>query len=363
MRKISPFYKLISCIIAGLSASFCFIRIGHRFLAEWLPRPLMLGISGFFFLTALGYGICWAFIKKDERSDSPAILDFWQALISYTIAIDLIMIGIQGFYQLLFFVPLGVLDLPFSSLSGEQLTWAYFGHYSHGFVYFIGSIQIFGSLLLLFGRTRLAGVFILVPVMLAIVSLNYFFDMEFAETIHAIEILIALSYLLFSDGQRIWRFFFTNTPTVSAFPLKSVLLKNLLRASSVLIPLLLIWRFGSPDLNPWLTGKYKVSHLVIDHQAREVRDCTDSLLSSVYLDLGNECVFEFNSTNRRWYGSYHLSDDSKKIAIAWRYPLNIRDTLTGKISKNGTDSLLFIEGKMGKDSIQVSLIRQGRHKQ
>ncbi|MFI5193764.1 MAG: hypothetical protein ACHQD7_06890 [Chitinophagales bacterium] len=97
------------------------------------------------------------------------------------------------------------------------------------------------------------------------------------------------------------------------------------------------------------------------HQAREVRDCTDSLLSSVYLDLGNECVVEFNSTKRRWYGSYHLSDDSKKIAIAWRYPLNVRDRFIGKISKNGIDSLLFIDGKMGKDSIQVSLIRQGRH--
>jgi hypothetical protein len=34
--------------------------------------------------------------------------------------------------------------------------------------------------------------------------------------------------------------------------------------------------------------------------SREVWDFADSLLSSVYLDLGNECVFEFNSTNRRW---------------------------------------------------------------
>ncbi len=270
------------------------------------------------------------------------------------------MIGIQGFCQLLFFVHLGALDLPFSSLSGEELTWAYFGHYSHGFVYLIGSIQIFGSLLLLFGRSRMAGVFILFPVMFAIVSLNYFFDMEFDETIHAIEILIALLYLIFSDGQRIWRVFFGNPPAISAFPLRSVVLKNLVRASSVLVPLLLIWRHGSPDLNPWLTGKYTVSHLVIDQQAREVRDCTDSLLTKVYLDLGNDCVFEFNSLNRRWYGTYHLSDDSKKITIAWRYPLDIHDTLIGKISKNGMDSLLFIEGKIGKDSIQVSLIRQGR---
>jgi hypothetical protein len=360
MKQLSTLYKLVTCIIAGLASGFFILRIGNRFLAEWLPMPVIIVITSCLFLTALSYGIHWAFIRRDQVS-SLAILAFWQGVIRYAIAIDLIMIGLQGFYKLLFFVHLGALDLPFSSLSGEELTWAYFGHYSPGFVYLIGAIQILGSFLLLFGRTRLAAVFALIPVMMAIVVLNYFFDMEKAETVQAIELLVALLYLLFSEHQRLWEFFFKAAPALSAIPLKSHLLKNLLRGSAVLIPLLLIWHYGYPDKNPWLTGSYKVSHLVINHRDTAARTCIDNLPTRVYLDFGNDCVFEFNSQQRRWYGTYHLSDQDKKITILWHYPLNIHDTLTGEINKNGRDSLLFIDGKIGNDSIQVSLIKQVRH--
>src|ERR1700744_1950150 len=134
MKKLSTSYKLLTSIMAGISLAFCLMRIGHRFLAEWLSMPALWVIAACLLLTGLVYGIYWALIKRSDQDD-PRLLAFWQGVIRYTVAIDLIMLGMQGFFGLLFFVRLGALDLPFSSLSGEDLTWAYFGHYSSGFIW------------------------------------------------------------------------------------------------------------------------------------------------------------------------------------------------------------------------------------
>jgi len=92
--------------------------------------------------------------------------------------------------SLQFFTPLAKLDMPFNSFTPEDLTWAYFGH-SRVFVCIIGSFQILGSFLLLFSRTRLLDVFVLLPVMLNIVLLNACYHMEWGESIQAMELTIA----------------------------------------------------------------------------------------------------------------------------------------------------------------------------
>jgi len=356
MKKLSTSYKLLTSIMAGTSCAFCLMRIGHRFLAEWLPMPALWVIAACLLLNGLVYGIYWAFIKRSDQDDH-RLLAFWQGIIRYTIAIDLTMLGMQAVFGWLFFVRLGALDFPFSTLSGEDLTWAYFGHYSTGMLYFIGFVQILGSILILFRRTRLMGIFTLIPVMVTIVAVNYFFDMERAETSHAIELLAQLLYLLFAERQRLYAFFIKDTSAVSAAPLKP-LVKNLMRLSVLLIPLFLLWRYDSLHPKPRLIGKYQVSHLLFDHHDGQTQPCTDALLTRVYFDLGNECIFEFNSPDRRWYGIYHLSDGNKKIAVIWHYPVDVHDTLTGEIRKDGIGSSLSISGKIGKDSIQVNLVKR-----
>ena len=356
MKKLSTSYKVLTSIMAGISCAFCLMRIGHRFLAEWLPMSALWVIVACLLLAGLVYGIYWAFIKQSDQDD-PKLLAFWQAIIRYTIAIDLTMLGMQGVFGWLFFVRLGALDFPFSSLSGEDLTWAYFGHYSTGMLYFIGFVQILGSILILFRRTSLMGIFTLIPVMVTIVAVNYFFDMERAETSHAIELLAQLLYLLFTERQRLYAFFIKDTSAVFAAPLKP-LVKNLMRLSVLFIPLFLLWRYDSLHPKPRLIGKYQVSHLLFDHHDGQPQPCTDTLLTRVYFDLGNECIFEFNSPDRRWYGIYQLSDGNKKIAVTWHYPVDVHDTLTGEIRKDGIGSSLSINGKIGKDSIQVNLVKK-----
>jgi hypothetical protein len=164
MKEISTFKKIITCIIAGLASSFCFFRIGKRFLVDWLNFQAVFIIAVSILLVAIIYAVYWGGRKERANIPSPFILLFLQRVIRYSIALDLTMIGFQKFFGLQFSTPIGRLDLPFSSFTSEELTWAYFGH-SRVFVCIIGGMQILGSFLLLFRRTRLVGTFVLIPVL------------------------------------------------------------------------------------------------------------------------------------------------------------------------------------------------------
>jgi hypothetical protein len=140
--------------------------------------------------------------------------------------------------------------------------------------------------------------------------------MEWGESIQAIELLIALLYLLLWEYHRLVEFFFR---TNSAFkPTRfSPFLKSIIRFSILLIPLFLIWNY----------------------------------------DQGNDCVFEYNSQQRRLYGIYHLDKAKTKMTVIWHYPKNIRDTLVAAISTIGKDHKLLVSGKMGSNSMELELLK------
>ena len=60
-------------------------------------------------------------------------------------------------------------------LAGLELTWTYFG-FSHGMSAIIAFAQIGGSVLLLFRKTALLGVCLLLPVLLNIILIDIFYE-------------------------------------------------------------------------------------------------------------------------------------------------------------------------------------------
>jgi hypothetical protein len=361
------FKRMITCMIAGLVCGFCLFRIGKRFMVDWLPMPVLLLLAAGILIISITYGVHWEFQRRQAAGRSAAILAFWQGLIRYGIAMDLSMIGFQKLFHLQFSTHLGALDLPFSSFSPEDLTWAFFGQ-SRAFVCVIGGLQILGSFLLVFNRTRLVGIFVLLPVVLNIVLLNACYHFDWGESIQALELLLALLYLLFSEYGRLVEFFFRARSGVAGIRMRSPLLKNGVRLSVVFVPLLLIAHYGPPDKNPWLTGKYRVGHLRINQRDTAVHSCADSILTTVYFDQGNECLFEYNGQQRRVYGIYRLDAGKNKMTVLWHYPKNVHDTLVATLTASGggagrgsgdgagTQSWI-IAGKMGKDSVEMTLLQ------
>ncbi len=228
----------------------------------------------------------------------------------------------------------------------------------------IGVFQILGSFLLLFNRTKLAGVFVLLPVVLNIVLLNACYHFDWGESIQALELLLALLYLLFSGYGRLVEFFFRAKAGVASIRMRSLLLKNGIRLSVVFVPLLLIAHYGAPDKNRWLTGKYNVGHLRINQRDTAVHSCADSILTTVYFDPGNECLFEYNSQQRRVYGVYQLDRSKTRMTVIWHYPKNVHDTLVATLTAAGNGGgtgdaagAWSINGKMGTDSVQMELLK------
>ena len=355
MKGISKSKIVTACLIAGVVSSFCFLRIGKRFLVDWLDFRMVVIIASGILLTAVIYAFYLGFRKSPAPAKSSAILIFWQGVIRYGIALDLTMIGFQKLFHLQFSTPLARLDMPFNSFSPEDLTWAYFGQ-SRIFVCIIGSFQILGSFLLLFSRTRLLGVFVLIPVMLNIVLLNACYHFGWGESLQAMELTIALFYLLFCDYHRLVVLFFpakTDTPSIR---IPSRLVRSMVRLSVLAIPLLLIRNYGAPDKNPWLTGRYTVRHLQINQRDVSVNSCSDSVPTLVYFDEGNDCVLEYNSQQRRLFGSYRLDKTKSHMTVTWRYPRNIHDPLIATLTTANVQNKYLI-GKMGQDSLRMELVK------
>lgn len=78
-------------------------------------------------------------------------------------------------------LPLEIAQQTLAEVNGFDLAWAFMG-YSYAYILFIGLSQVLGAWLLLFNRTKLLGVAILVPILLNIIV----FDAIFFETYGAL---------------------------------------------------------------------------------------------------------------------------------------------------------------------------------
>lgn len=81
------------------------------------------------------------------------------------------------------------------------LAWSFVG-YSKGFSAFTGWGELVGGVLLFFRRTTALGAVILVPVLLNVVAINYFFDVP--VKLFSSALLLMTLFLLAPDAPRIW---------------------------------------------------------------------------------------------------------------------------------------------------------------
>jgi hypothetical protein len=349
MRSTPLLQKLLVCLLAGLICGETFLRISDKLLTIVLPNPLILGISILIAICPLIYAIVWHI--KREVDDRP-ILNFWIGAIRYGIAFDLTMFGLQKMFHLQLNVPLAMLDEPLSSFSNQWLTWSYFGR-SYGFAVVIGSFQIIGSALLVFNRTRLFGSVFLMPMLLNIIVMDYFYELDLGVQIHAWILFAGLVYLIFLDYDRLLTFFFKNDSDYTSVRLKSNVAKYVGRLSIVALPLLIITIKPSPNKHPDLRGKYHVIEVSINGEKVSPRNEADSILTRVYFDIANECVFEFNGLNRRVFGTYE-SEDGENITTKWHFPETSKSNpFKGSVTK--TQDGVALKGVMANDSIVAIL--------
>jgi hypothetical protein len=332
--------RLAICLLAGLVAAIVLQRISYRIIWEFWDRripPPVYAIAGLLLVVVA------AVVFRRW------VVGAWQGILAGWMALDLAMFGWQKLFHLQGQVPLARLDEPISSLSGEDLTWAFFGR-SVAFFCLIGVLQIVGACLLMSRRTRLFGAIFLLPVMLNIVLLNLFYGFEAGDTVHALILLVGLSCLILTHYGELVALFFRRTGGGSGGVVLPVLV--------IVGPLVLVLSFVSPNRNPQLTGKYRVEELVVGGVRSAATSCQDSVLTTVYFDQGNDIVFDFNSLQRIWIGRYRLDRVSGVLTASWRYPMSAKDSLVGKLERVQAGEWR-IRGVLGKDSLKMRLVKVG----
>jgi hypothetical protein len=343
----------VVCTLAGLLAGATLLRIGRWLLGGGRTTPPgLLPLAVLVLAASVLYGLWWSRHPRPQPIHGQ-LLAFWQGVIRADIALDLSLFGWQKIAKLQFFTPLGMLDLPFSSFSGEDLTWAFFG-YSYPYRVAIGLLQILGAWLLLFRRTRLLGTLVLLPILLNIILLDYFYRLPVGVLVHALIILAGVLYLLLLDYERLVEFFLRAPGQLPRAAFPSQRLRPLGRLAIMGLPLLLLSVYPFPDTYPQLTGKYAVHDLRLNGQPQAARTCQDSVLTTVYLDIAHDCVFEFNGTARRLFGTYTYLAAQQRLSVRWRYPTPRPDSL--QLTLRPTAAGLLAAGQLGQQRVAFRLV-------
>lgn len=357
MEKKSFAQNAFACFLAGIVIGGALVRLANRFFTYGVPPFVLAGTGLMMLLSSTVFSIVW--YRKDKRGtiNSSKILAWVRGLLAYGLALELCLVGWEKIFHLQFIIPIGKLDYPFSSLTRTDLLWAFFGR-SYAFILVIGFIQIFGAVLLLFRRTRLVGVFIAIPVLLNIILLDIFYEIEPAPLTLAVTLLIGVMYFLLIEYDRLKTVFFKSKYELPTIQLKSLAVKNLLRILIVLVPMLVI--LTNKRLAPFVynktqlpAGRYEVKQLSMDDKIIDVKDCRDSVVTMVYIE--HDIVFQYHDLDKRLIGQYIYDDPTKQIEAVWHYPRNRNDTLKATVTKK--ENGLTVDGTMGRHKIHMELMK------
>ncbi len=346
MYKISFVKKLITCILAGLVIGASALRMSVTYFRTWGTVGSFSIIPFLTVVTTVVYALIW----QARKTNNPSTLAFWQGLIRYGVAFDLAEFGWAKIFHRQLVMPMSKLDLPYNSFSPSDLFW-YFFSYSYLFGCIIAALQIAGAMLLLFHRTRLVGVFILLPVLANILLMDIFYHIGYSVVVDASILMAGILYFVAMEFKRLKEFFFAATNRLPELHF-SKYVKWIIRLSIIYIPLLLIATHGRVDKYPGLTGKYEVKQLSIDQQLLHRSTCADSILTVVYFDIKSGCVFQFNTPAKRWNGTF--TKNSNHIKIKWFSPTD-KPVFDGTMFTANDPGKLMLTGMLGKDSMDVIL--------
>lgn len=343
--------KFLLCIILSLLLTSTILLLGTDMNAFIRPSIISL-IAACLFITPYILLPVWEY---RERKHSPGVSTFFDRTrdaVAYLTGFCVALFGWKKIFHLQFRTPLSIADLAMSGQTGETLTWYYFGH-SQVFGYIIAMIQILGSALLFFKRTRIAALLLLVPVMLNITLINIFYQMNAGALVQSVVLTVSLVYLLLQYWPQLLSILLITGKNVSPHKKKR---QWMIAALGIFLPFLFIFLDSRsiPKESP-LYGEYEVTSLSINgkHLPLDTRRNSDSILTKVYFDMSNVCVLEYNSPDRRLIANYTFDEEAKilKSTLETAGKQHLLHMLVAIHNNQPTG----LTGKFGNDSLQLLL--------
>jgi hypothetical protein len=162
-------YLLLSCFICVLWTIFDKKRLNYNMLYYWFSQCAIIVLS----CIAFAYGVIKLF---PVQMNSPSFIDLHKSV---------------------------------GDLRPFDLLWTTFG-YGKPYQVFTGFFELSGAILILFNRTRVAGLLIIISVMLNVIMLNYTYQVGVLVT--SFYILLVALFLLAPYARRLADFFFSKRP-------------------------------------------------------------------------------------------------------------------------------------------------------
>ena len=183
------------------------------------------------------YPFVWQYKESKRQANSAQIWGVIYSIIRYSIAFNLCRFGWTKLFGLQFNVPESIASQPMNQISGEWLTWFYFGH-SFTFTFIVAFIQIGGAYLLVFRKTLLLGSIMLFAFMLNLTLINIFYQMNLGALLQSLILTIGILFLILLDYKRLVDFFLKAKSNLPTLDWSSNLTKNIIRLSVIILPLL-----------------------------------------------------------------------------------------------------------------------------
>lgn len=358
MKFKSLLFKIISCLFAGVASIQTILYVGKLLPSSlWTQTIKLIGAIVFIFIPLIStiiFPLVWQRIEKKELSRSNIIFAWLHALIRFCFAAIIFSYGFAKLLGLQFQKIYSVADIPLRQQDGTSLTWSYFG-FSFLFVCIIGSIQIIGSLLLLFRKTYMAGVLILLPVMINILCIDLVYKIDDGALINSILLSTGLVYLLLLEYESFIQFFDKIQNHLPSIIKGKIFLKLSLRAAIILLPFFatLNWKNSIQKESP-ISGIYEVEKMTIDSMPFNFDSVrrSDSVLTRIYFETNNVCVLQYNNTAKRITIHYAYNAGSSQL---YTVPDNQPGTAMKFTVSKLQNSYIGLSGTLSKNNLNLIL--------
>lgn len=346
--------KICDCFFSGAG---CVLML--YFFNGFIPPNAAVVLGIIIIAAVILLFIAWNYHANND--DFPyATLHAWLlGVIRYSTAYTVATYGFAKVLKTQFGVMYSRNDTPVGSLSGFELTWNYFG-YSYKLAIILAALQIGGSIMLLFRRTTLLGICILLPVMLNIVLINMFYSIAVGAFLVSILITGALTYLLVLNREPLIRVFFNTASNLPA--LKLPYFKHVIRLAILALSFFTIYRYIMNENPIDFIGKWKVEKLerngqVVDQNAW----VTDSTAwKNIYIEehgglalSPNPYVFEPKRAKR---AMFKYDDKTHKMDLKIFEKGKPVDSLVVTITKKGKQTMEWV-GTSKNNSFKMQLIK------
>lgn len=349
--KFAHSFFFLLVLIGLMQMSTVLSRWQFQLVGDW--NKILIALAG---IIALSLLIAWVWHRsKKGQHWYPVIQD----IISFYVAYQITLYGAAKILKTQLQVPDYVLDQPIGSLNGFWLTWAYFGH-SPAMATILGYTQVIGSILLLFRRTRLIGVIVLLPVMINIDLINQFYAISPLAYYNSLHYTAILFFLLFLDFDKLKAAFLSYREIEN--PLWKKLLLNLVRVLVIAGAFFFIANMKSGiGEKTKVNGKWQVASTVRNGKEWPFNPQADSLWSTVYFEWRYGCLFKYHPDrfqDKDLSGQFKVDEKSRKIAVNF-YPADEKTPADSASFdyRFVSDSVLVLEGIYRKDSLTLNLNR------